>query len=229
MTDRNPVRLLSLGALMGLAGSTLVASPAAAAGVTCLKTSCHTVLMTHGGTYYGAYGTWNRAAMKAPGASRHNGNWVNSEMWAMWVQEEWVETGITNGWLGPAKTTGYFGFVATQSRKRVYREYSFGRVKQKRTVTDQYQISRSPKKNKWRVYFNGALKTTSNVGFWKVRRIDVGGEAYGRKVVASTFRMSVRALTASGKRVRPPKQEPGVWKGMQGKKLRAGEWKWSIK
>ena len=175
------------------------------------------------------YGTWNRAAMNAPGANSSNQYWLNSEMWASNNYTAWVETGLTQGYLAPAGGVGYYQFAAYKSTSGTYTEYSFGSVTQNATVTDEFQISRNATTNKWNVYVNGALWTTPAIGFWTVDVLDVGGEVYASNATAGTFNMFVKGINSAGNRVNLGTQTPSVNSGMNGSSPSNSAWTWSIK
>jgi hypothetical protein len=177
------------------------------------------------------YGTWGRAAMGAPGANSSNKYFVDSEMWASptVTADYWVETGVAQGYFAVPKAVGYYAFAAYMTKSGSYKEYSFGKLTQNASVTDEYQISRNPTSNKWNVYFDGKLWVTPSVGFWTTACLDVGGEVYANKGTASKFTMYVKGITSSGGKANLATQNKIVDSGMNGSSPSNSAWTWSIK
>ena len=214
-----------------LAGAAGVLTPQAAAASTpgcSLSSHCYSILRGSGTTYYGMYGTWNRAAMGTPSSST-NPQFIDSEMWfGSSSSSAWVEVGLTQGYLAPAGGTGYYVFAAYQTTGGSYREYSFGTVTQNATVTDEFQISRAASTNTFRIYFDGSYKTTPSIGFWSGSVLDVGAEVATPSGTSGTFNMYVKGINSAGSRVNLGTQTPVVYSPLYGAKPASSAWTWRI-
>lgn len=130
---------------------------------------------------------------------------ITSEMWAVNLDNGsvgWVETGHTVGALtepdGTSYVGGYRAYFAYQIKGGGYSEWSITALDPNSDITDEFQISRGTVQDKWRVYFDGTLQRTPDVGFWSIPIMDVGGEVATSLGTSNLFTMSVRAITAEG-------------------------------
>lgn len=193
-----------------------------------LSSHCYSILRGSGTTFYGMYGTWNRAAMGTASSST-NPRFIDSEMWfSPSSSYAWVEEGLTRGWLSPAGSTGYFAFGAYYTTGGSYHEYSFGAVTQNSTVTDEYQISRAGSTNTFRIYFDGSYKTTPSVGFWSGSILDIGGEVATGTGTSGTFNMYAKGINSAGSRVYLGTQTPIVDSPLYGHHPSNSAWTWRI-
>lgn len=142
---------------------------------------CYSVLRSIGNNFYGAYGTWNRAPMGAANSDPYQYLTV-SGIWAATASGSgWIETGHTTGYFDPPNAgemyTGYRAYYAYRDLNQMYAEYNMGRLAPNSSITDEFQISRHPtQSNRWRVHFNGNLRTSPDVGFWTTPFLQGGGE-----------------------------------------------------
>lgn len=193
-----------------------------------LSHHCYSVLHGTGTTFYGMYGTWNRAAMGTPSSSG-NPQFLDSEMWfARAAGDAWVETGLTRGYLTPAGGVGYYAFGAYNTTGNSYHEYSFGAVTPNSTVTDEYQISRAAGTNTFRIYFDGSYKTTPSVGFWSGSRLDIGAEVASPSGTSGTFNMFAKGLNSAGSRVNLGTETTTVNSPLYGHRPADSAWTWRI-
>lgn len=196
---------------------------------------CYSVLKTSGTNFYGAYGTWNRAPM---GAGNYQGGtrMMASVLWTTTASKQsWVEVGHTVGHFFPPSEetiwTGYRAYWAYKDTSGLYREMNFGKLTPNSSITDEFQISRHPNDtNRWRVYFNGAMRTTPDVGFWTTPKIDVGGEVLTPVGWSDWFNMSARGITISGAKAHltnqvPDKDDPPL----AGNTPSSSAWNWRVR
>jgi hypothetical protein len=191
-----------------------------------LSTHCYSILRGSGTTFYGMYGTWNRAAM-GTASSASNPQFIDSEMWFS-RGDAWVETGLTRGYLSPAGGVGYYAFGAYYTTGGSYHEYSFGAVTQNSTVTDEFQISRAASTNTFRIYFDGSYKTTPSVGFWTGNVLDTGAEVATPTGTSGTFNMYPKGINSAGSRVNLGTETPIVDSPLYGHRPGESAWTWRI-
>lgn len=187
--------------------ATIGISPAQAATPGCSSTShCYSVLDATGTTYYGMYGTWNRAAMAAGSPTVTNHRFINSEMWFgrdTGASSPWVEVGMKDGYFAGTNSVGHrvFGEWQTPSNNGVG-FHNFGTFTANDSVTDEFQISRAGTTNSWRVYWNGTLWTTgTGPGFWTGSNPQMGAEVATAYATSNQFTMYGKGLTSSGTKV----------------------------
>jgi hypothetical protein len=193
-----------------------------------LSSHCYSILRGSGTTFYGMYGTWNRAAMGTT-SSASNPQFVDSEMWfSPSSANAWVETGLARGYFSVPAATGYYAFGAYQTTGGTYHEYSFGAVSQSSGVTDEYQISRGGTTNTFRIYFDGSYKTTPSVGFWSGNTLDIGAEAATSSGTAGTFTMYPKGLNSAGSHVNLGTETPIVDSPLYGHRPGESTWTWRI-
>jgi hypothetical protein len=227
-----PVKSIWLIALLLMSSVT----PAFADSPGCTTTNhCYSVINSSGTTFYGVYGTWNRADMNASNDTSHT-RFITSEMWAAnSSRTAWVETGLVAGYLNPQGAsaphfTGYRAFYARLTTSGSYAEYNFGTVVQDDTITDEFQISRSSTMNEWMVYFDGNLKVTTDVGFWSTSEIDAGGEVATAYGTSNIFTMFLKGINSSGQRVNLGTQSSYVEDPpLYGNSPSNSTWKWRIR
>ncbi|MCL2317047.1 MAG: hypothetical protein FWC46_08200 [Actinomycetia bacterium] len=210
--------------LAGLAGI----APEASASISCSTGNhCYSYLNGYGTTFYGLYGTWNRAAMNVPTANSSNKYFVDSEIWGV-QGSAWVEAGLAQGYFQPETSVGYFGFAAYMDTSGYYKEYSFGAKTQNASVTDEFQISRGGSANVWNAYCDGVLRSTPAIGFWVVSTVDVGGEVFGALATSGQSTMYVKGYNSALARVNLGLQQGIVNQGMVGSSPASSTWKWNI-
>lgn len=215
---------------------TPLASPAGAVTPGCDSPNiqhCYSNLRGTGTTFYGMYGTWNRALMLTA-ADGTNQRFMNS---AMWFPNDagslWAEVGLKSGWFPSQNRNGYFAFYSYQSPSGFTRNY-ISDVTPNQTVTDKYQISRSGTTNKWNVYFDGQLFTTPDLGFWAGSMPTIGAEVATPVGGSQTFNMYAKGLNSGGSRVNFGTQgaifvpaQPG--NPLNGVSYQNSEWSWNTK
>jgi hypothetical protein len=124
---------------------------------------------------------------------------LDSEMWLnSHCGQAWVEEGLTIGYLSDVGTGAYGSFWAEKTAGGVYRYVTISTFTPNPSVTDQYQISRSPTTNVWNIYFDGSLRTSDNVGFWAGSCVQMGGEIWSSAGHADTFTMYGKVVNSAG-------------------------------
>lgn len=139
----------------------------------------------------------------------------------------WVEEGLTDGWYYPWSVQAYWAFYAYMDTSGHYAEYMILNISPDATVTDQYQISRSPTINAWNVYWDGSLQQTPAVGFWGGSCPQVGGEVYSSNGHADTFDMYTKTVNGLGQLVLWSPNLTDIYPGMNGISYQNSEWSWN--
>jgi hypothetical protein len=166
---------------------------------------CYSDLQSTGTAFYGMYGSWNRAALDAGGPSASNQRAINSEMWlnqSASNNNHWVEVGMKDGFLMDVDGVGHrvFGEWCNVDTNSCF-QHSFGAITTDASITDEFQISRGTSPYSWRLYFDGALWSTSTKpGFWSSARQEMGGEVKSPEATSGLFSMHGQGLTLTGAR-----------------------------
>lgn len=183
----------------------LIATAAYANTAGCSASShCYSILNATGTTYYGMYGTWNRAAMAAGSPTVTNQRFINSEMWfgrGTASTAPWVEVGMKDGYFAGTDSVGHRVFGEWNNAGAVG-FHNFGTFTSSDTVTDEFQISRAGTTNSWRVYWDGTYWTTgTGPGFWSGSNPQMGAEVATAYATSHQFTMYGKGLNSSGTRV----------------------------
>ncbi|MGH9180431.1 MAG: hypothetical protein ACRDY5_01770 [Acidimicrobiales bacterium] len=155
------------------------------------------------------YGTWARQRMTTS-ASQSAQHFVASTMWFKPAcnVNAWVEEGLAEGWDSDIGLQAYEAYWAYRTIGGVYNDSAMAFMGPDPTITDEFQISRSPYVNVWNVYWNGTLRTTPNVGFWSGDCPQMGGEIVSNDGHADTFDMYSRTVNGAGQFVFWNNQSP---------------------
>ena len=221
------IKILAAAFLLVFASQSANVAHAAVLGCGVFSSHCYSILRSTGTTFYGMYGTWNRAAMSAVGANSSNQRMMTSEMWVVSTTNSgWAEVGLMQGYRGGA--VGYYVFRGWANSSGAYTELTLNSVTQNSGTTDEYQILITGTSGVWRIWWNGPSVDTGNTGFSSTTRIEMGGEVASPEATAGTFNMYGKGLNSSGNQVNFTNQTQSVTSGMTGLSNATGHWRWSI-
>ncbi len=185
---------------LALLSTLLFPSPSFA--LPCAAGHCYDVLQYQGTSSSQAYDgmrTYVNFAQMTPGVNSGS-YFINSEMWvsASTSSQNWVEVGITRGRVG-GNSFQYQTFAAdfVQVANPQYREVSIAPGSPDGSL-HWFQITRAPgQTNRWDILQDGSVVVVSRtVGWWHLKRMDVGAELYSNSSLASasTFNMQTYAI-----------------------------------
>ena len=178
-------RVIAIVGVMTLASSILLVAPGASAdppNSPCQPgPNCYSIAQKTGGNWVGASAAIPRNTTSIGNSSAAFAAHINSEMWMILGNDNYIEIGLRNGYDGVNSATGACNCVA-------YNQFwaeTLGGVQWTHVIShtspnganDAYEIVRTPGiTNSWLVYLNASQVGSSAAGSWTAVRVDVGGE-----------------------------------------------------